>query len=300
MLLFKYVYATRNGIPTDGEDYDTLDISGLDDDFAQSITRLDVLAFLGFVTSDRDNNARTRARKLSSIRSFYRYFCGSAMKYKNNPTDNIDSPKIPKTLPKHLSKDESRELLKTAKDDGARYADRNFCIVTLFLNCGMRLSELVGINLSDIDRSFETLRVTGKGSKERIIYLNPACRSALEKYLKVRDKTPLPGHADALFLSSQHKRISKQMVQAIVYRCLDEVGLGNRGLSVHKLRHTAATLMYQTGKVDIRVLKDILGHEQLNTTQIYTHISDVSMKRALENNPLADITDKDLKEDEDE
>ena len=172
-------------------------------------------------------------------------------------------------------------------DDESKFTERNFCIITLFLNCGMRLSELVGINLRDIDRDMKTLRVTGKGAKERMIYLNDACRAALTDYLKKRDKNPEPGHRDALFLSSRHRRISKQMVQAVVYRYLKEAGLDNRGLSVHKLRHTAATLMYQTGQVDIRVLKDILGHEQLNTTQIYTHLSDESMKQAMDVNPLA-------------
>ncbi|MBO4413503.1 MAG: tyrosine recombinase XerC [Clostridia bacterium] len=287
VLLFKYVFSVRNGLPLSGGEFDALDISRLDDDFAKSITKTEIIAFLAFASADRGNNARTRARKLSSVRSFYKYFCGSAGKYPVNPTENIDSPKIPKTLPKHLTKDESTELLRTVMDDESKFTERNFCIITLFLNCGMRLSELVGINLRDIDRDMKTLRVTGKGAKERMIYLNDACRAALTDYLKKRDKNPEPGHRDALFLSSRHRRISKQMVQAVVYRYLKEAGLDNRGLSVHKLRHTAATLMYQTGQVDIRVLKDILGHEQLNTTQIYTHLSDESMKQAMDVNPLA-------------
>jgi len=299
MLFFKYLKATRNGLPLGGEDFDNMTIYELDHDFAASVTKTEVMAFLVFATNERENSARTRARKLSSLRAFYRYYCGTMMRFKDNPTANIDSPKIPKTLPKHLSADESVELLRAVNsDDESRFKERNFCIITLFLNCGMRLSELVGLNVGDLDRELRSMRVMGKGAKERIIYLNDACRSALTAYLVVRDKEPAGGHRNALFLSSRHKRISKQMVQTVVYKYLDAAGFDNRGLSVHKLRHTAATLMYQTGKVDIRVLKDILGHEQLNTTQIYTHVSNSEMERAMTQNPLAELTAKKVGKDE--
>ena len=151
----------------------------------------------------------------------------------------------------------------------------------------MRLSELCGINLSDIDSGITSMRVVGKGNKERMIYLNDACREAIKKYLPVRAADPEIRDKDALFLSSRHTRISNKTVQWVVYKYLDEAGLGNKGYSAHKLRHTAATLMYRTGNVDVRVLKDILGHEQLNTTQIYTHVSDEGMRRAVDANPLA-------------
>jgi len=293
MLFFKFLKAKRGGLPMAGEDFDNMTIYELDHDFAASVTKMEVMEFLIFATRERENSARTRARKLSSLRAFYRYYCGTVMRFKDNPTANIDSPKIPKTLPKHLSADESVELLRAVnRDEESRFQERNFCIITLFLNCGMRLSELVGLNVGDLDRELRSLRVMGKGAKERIIYLNDACRSALVAYLTVRDKNPAGGHRDALFLSARHKRISKQMVQTVVYKYLNAAGFDNRGLSVHKLRHTAATLMYQTGKVDIRVLKDILGHEQLNTTQIYTHVSNSEMERAMEQNPLADMTAK--------
>ncbi len=296
MIFFKFLKSKRQGLPTSGESFDELTIYELDYNFAESVTRAEVLEFLNYAAIGRDNQARTRARKLSTLKSFYKYYCGTMMRFKKNPTDNIDSPKIPKSLPKHLSAEESLDLLRTVSSDiENKYKERDYCIITLFLNCGMRLSELVGINLGDIDREMTTLRVTGKGAKERIIYLNEACVSALLSYLSVRDKEPLPGHKNALFISAHHKRISKQMVQAMVYKYLKIAGFDNRGLSVHKLRHTAATLMYQTGKVDIRVLKDILGHEQLNTTQIYTHISDAEMKRAMTANPLSDVTEKKLK-----
>ncbi len=295
MLFFKFLKSKRNGLPTSGEDFDQLTIYELDYAFAESVTRIEVLEFLNFAAIGRENQARTRARKLSSLKSFYRYYCGTMMRFKENPTDHIDSPKIPKNLPKHLTADESIDLLRAVNGDAEnKFRERDFCMITLFLNCGMRLSELVGINLGDLDKDMSTLRVFGKGAKERIIYLNDSCRTALTSYLKVREKEPEPGHKNALFLSSRHKRISKQMVQAVVYKYLDAAGFQNRGLSVHKLRHTAATLMYQTGKVDIRVLKDILGHEQLNTTQIYTHVSDEEMKRAMTQSPLAGVTEDKL------
>lgn len=293
MLFFKYIKAKRQGLDTSGEDFDNMTIYELDHDFAASVTKTEIMEFLAFVATDRDNHARTRARKLSSLKSFYKYYCGTVMRFKDNPTANIDTPKIPKTLPKHLSAEESVELLRTVNsDDESRFKERNFCIITLFLNCGMRLSELVGLNLSDLDRDLRSLRVMGKGAKERVIYLNDACRIALENYIKVREKNPAGGHRNALFLSARRTRISKQMVQTVVYKYLEAAGLDNRGLSVHKLRHTAATLMYQTGKVDIRVLKDILGHEQLNTTQIYTHVSNSEMEKAMNENPLASVTAK--------
>lgn len=295
MLFFKFVKSKRNGLPTSGEDFDLLTIYELDYDFAESVTRSEVLEFLSFAAIGRENQARTRARKLSSLKSFYRYYCGTMMRFKQNPTDNIDSPKLPKNLPKHLSAEESIELLRTVSGDSEnKFRERDYCIITLFLNCGMRLSELVGINLGDVDKDMMSLRVIGKGAKERVIYLNDSCRSALISYLKTRDREPVPGHKNALFLSARHKRISKQMVQAMVYKYLDAAGFHNRGLSVHKLRHTAATLMYQTGNVDIRVLKDILGHEQLNTTQIYTHVSDEEMRRAMTQSPLAEVTEDKL------
>lgn len=293
MLFFKFLKARRNGLLTYGEDFDNMPIYDLDYDFASSVTKSEVMEFLAFVATDRENKARTRARKLSSLKSFYKYYCGTVMRFKENPTLNIDTPKIPKTLPKHLSADESVELLRTINSDTeSKFRERNYCIVTLFLNCGMRLSELVGLNLSDLDRELRSLRVMGKGAKERVIYLNDSCREAIVEYIKVRDKNPEGGHRNALFLSSRRKRISKQMVQTVVYKYLDEAGLDNRGLSVHKLRHTAATLMYQTGEVDIRVLKDILGHEQLNTTQIYTHVSNSEMEKAMKKNPLSSMTSK--------
>lgn len=265
-----------------------VDISGLDIGFIGSVTSEDIYDFLYYTLEERGNQWSARARKLSALKSFYKYLTVSVRLIENDPTKNIEGPQKKKTLPKFLSLEESEALLNAVQGDSeSKTRDRDFCILTLFLNCGMRLSELCGINLSDIDKNMESLRVTGKGSKERLIYLNDACREALRDYLRVRAADEQIKDKNALFLSSRHTRISNKTVQWMVYKYLDLAGLGNKSFSTHKLRHTAATLMYRTGDVDVRVLKDILGHEQLNTTQIYTHISDENMKRAIDLNPLA-------------
>ena len=265
-----------------------VDISGLDIGFIGSVTSEDIYDFLYYTLEERGNQWSARARKLSALKSFYKYLTVSVRLIENDPTKNIEGPQKKKTLPKFLSLEESEALLDAVQGDSeSKTRDRDLCILTLFLNCGMRLSELCGINLSDIDKNMESLRVTGKGSKERLIYLNDACRETLRDYLRVRAADEQIKDKNALFLSSRHTRISNKTVQWMVYKYLDLAGLGNKSFSTHKLRHTAATLMYRTGDVDVRVLKDILGHEQLNTTQIYTHISDENMKRAIDSNPLA-------------
>jgi site-specific recombinase XerD len=202
-----------------------------------------------------------------------------------NPIEELETPKQKKSLPKYLTLEQSKELLKQPE---GKFKERDFCILTLFLNCGIRLSELCGINTGDI-RSDHTMKVTGKGNKERIVYLNDACLDALEAYMKVRPRTGLKDR-NALFISHQKNRISHQMVQHIVKQYLAEIGLDT--YSTHKLRHTAATLMYQYGHVDVRVLQEILGHENLGTTQIYTHLSNRQMREAAEANPLADVKAK--------
>ena len=203
---------------------------------------------------------------------------------KVNPAAELDTPKLKKSLPVHLSLEQSIDLLKSV--DGP-HKERDFCILTLFLNCGMRLSELCSLNYTDI-REDGSLKILGKGNKERIIYLNDACLLAVETYMKVR---PVDGVAVkdkyALFLSARKQRISNKTVQHIVYTFLDKAGLGGQGFSTHKLRHTAATLMYQQGGVDIRVLKDVLGHENLGTTQIYTHVANRQVAEAFQRNPLS-------------
>lgn len=290
---FRFLLARDRDISPESDDFLQIDITGIDLSYLSGIKQTDIYEFLLYSGSVRKNLWCAKARKLSSIKVFYKYLVNKRNLLEENPAINIETPKRQKTLPKFLSLEECRILLDTVKNDAASDTRlRDYCIITLFLNCGMRVSELVGISLPDIDRELRSLRVVGKGSKERIVYLNDACRAALADYLQ--EVRLAGGMADlpdkALFLSNRDKRISVKTVQYMVYKYLDLAGLGAKHYSVHKLRHTAATLMYQSGEVDIRVLKDILGHEQLNTTQIYTHVSDKNMQNAMNANPLSSLT----------
>ena len=290
-LFFRYVYAKRNDIDVSSDFFEKIDISNLDKDFICSVTTDEIYDFFIYVSIDRRNNASSKSRKLSAIKAFYKYACQKKKLMEQNPAIDIEAPKKKQSLPKFLSIEESVALLNAIESDTeSKTKERDYCIITLFLNCGMRLSELVGINLNDIDRELRSLRVLGKGNKERSVYLNDACRDALMKYLKIRrDEKYKKLNTNALFISKQYKRLSNKTVQWLVYKYLELAGLDYKHYSTHKLRHTAATLMYQTGKVDVRVLKEILGHEQLNTTQIYTHVSNKGMEDAINNNPLAHV-----------
>lgn len=290
---FRYLLSRGNPeILNDPEKFASIPVDTVDLDYLRGVTTDQIYAFLIFVDSKRDNRASAKARKLSAIKGLYKFLVNKRGYLTDNPAANIDSPKKKKALPKFLSLEESVTLLNTvAGDRESPHRIRDYTILTLFLNCGMRVSELVGIDLQDIDRELRSLRVVGKGNKERIIYLNEACSAALQVYLSERLSPRYEGVTHkALFLSNRNTRFSDKGVQHMVYKYLDMAGLGMRRLSVHKLRHTAATLMYQSGEVDIRVLKDILGHEQLNTTQIYTHLADRSMADAMRHNPLSGMT----------
>ena len=287
----KYIYAKKNGLSHDVKALENIDISGLDEDFFASITTDEIYDFIYYSKFERKNGAAARSRKLSAIKSFYKYHTQKSRLLPVNPAADIEGPRKPKDLPKYLSLNESVELLNAVKNDMENpYRSRDYAIITLFLNCGMRLSELAGIMMSDIESNLASLRVVGKGSKERIIYLNSSCREAVEAYLPDRMKLRREGGDNHLFLSRLGKGISIKTIQHMVKKYLAAAGLQNKHYSTHKLRHTAATLMYQTGNVDIRVLKEILGHEQLNTTQIYTHVSNKSIEEAMEKNPLAGIS----------
>ncbi len=293
ILFFRYIIVTRRGEKPERVEMAEVSIASLDYSLAESVRTDEVYSFMLYLSSARGNGVRIRARRLSAIKAFYKYHTAKSRRLTNNPAKDIDSPTIKPALPKYLTLEESIMLLKSVPRDCPTY-ERDYCILTLFLNCGMRLSELVGIDIHHISDDFTKLFVTGKGNKMRVVYLNNACRNAIVAYLKVRQsKATEHGQPiidkQALFLSSRRTRISNQMVQTLVYRYLDLAGLGGRGLSVHKLRHTAATLMYNEGEVDVLTLKDILGHEQLTTTQIYTHLTNKKLEEAADKNPLANI-----------
>lgn len=280
---FRYIKYSKKLVP-ENIVFEDITIKDVEIDLIANITLTDIYEYLNYLLVERNNNAATRARKISSLRSFFNYLVNKIGLLTTDPTKDLDMPKKKTSLPKFLTLEQSIDLLNCVNGP---YKERDYCILTLFLNCGMRLSELVGINLNDI-RSDNTLKLTGKGNKERIVYLNDACISSLSQYLKVRPKLNLKDR-NALFISKFNKRISPKTVQFIVKKYLAEINLDNQGYSVHKLRHTAATLMYQHGEVDIRVLKDILGHSNLGTTEIYTHLSNKQLQQAISSNPLAKI-----------
>ena len=273
----------RRGLVGAEVDLKDIGIKDIDINFIKTIDFEDIKSFMTFCMEERGNRAAARSKKCSVLNTFFNYLTKKVRLLKENPAENIDFPKKAKVLPKYLTLEQSIALLKSV--DG-EYKERDYCILTLFLNCGMRLSELVGINMNDIMEN-NMLRIFGKGRKERIVYLNEACNHALQEYLKVRPENA--EDKNALFISKRNKRISKETVQFMVYKYIDKIGLGEQGYSVHKLRHTAATLMYQHGNVDIRVLKDVLGHEHLDTTEIYTHLSSKQVQNAINANPLANL-----------
>ena len=252
-----------------------------DIEFIKNIELNDIYEYLMFISNEKNNSARTRSRRVSSIKSFFKYLHIKVKLIETNPTEALDPPKFKSTVPRYLELDESKRLLSCV--DG-RHKERDFAILTLFLNCGLRLSELVGINLADIKK--DSMVVKGKGNKERTIYLNDACLSAINDYLAVRPKLNVKDER-ALFISGQNKRIYYKTVQFLVKKYIAAAGLDTTKYSTHKLRHTAATLMYKYGKVDVRALQEILGHEQLSTTQIYTRVSNDQIKEAVDRNPLA-------------
>ena len=263
-----------------------LDHIPLDDvslELFQSVTLTDVYSYMNFLTRDKGLNAASRARKVATIRSFYKYLTNKAKLLTKNPVQDLDSPRQKKSLPKYLSLDESIDLLESV--DG-KNATRDFCILTLFLNCGLRISELVNLNVTDVRDN--QLRVLGKGNKERILFLNDACVKAIQDWMTDRNALTLIDQ-NALFVTLQNRRrISVAAVHKLVKKHLADAGLDSTQYSAHKLRHTAATLMLQNG-VDVRTLQEVLGHDHLNTTQIYTHVDNDDLRAAARANPLAGV-----------
>ena len=274
----------------DIENFDEISIKDVPVSFIEEISLHDLYEYLSYTLRERLNNANSRARKVSSLRSFFKYMVTKAKLVKTNPAAELDSPKIPKVLPRYLSLDESKQLLESV-DGNNKY--RDYAILTLFLNCGLRLSELCGINMRNIKD--DKLTVFGKGSKERTVYLNDACQKAISDYImneRPKDGIKSPDK-DALFLSRLKKRMSIKTIQHVVKLHLEAAGLDASKYSAHKLRHTAATLMYRYGHVDVRVLQEMLGHTNLSTTQIYTHLDDEQLRTAASSNPLAEIRKND-------
>ncbi len=266
--------------------FEEISIDDVDIGLVKQITLTDIYAFMSFLSGDRGLNAASRARKVATIRSFYKYLTNKAKLLEINPVQDLDSPRLKKTLPKYLNLNESIELLEAV--DGKNYS-RDYCILTLFLNCGLRISELVGLNVTDVRG--DQLRVLGKGNKERILYLNEACQQALQDWMTDRNMLTLLDQ-NALFVTPQRrKRISRDAVHKLVKKHLLAAGLDSTQYSSHKLRHTAATLMLQSG-VDVRTLQEVLGHDHLNTTQIYTHVDNEALRIAAKANPLGRVKRK--------
>lgn len=256
------------------------------------IKQEDIHSFISYLSINRRCGPATCARKISTIRIFFKYLTITSKILKDNPAQNLETPKLNKRLPKYLTLEDSEKLLdNTYEDEGNKNKERDFAIITLFLNCGLRLSELVGINIADIKFDDQKMTVIGKGNKERSIYLNKACIDAINSYLAVRPKEGVKKDSKnsdkALFLSSYRQRISKRTVENIVSKELQKAGLDTTKYSTHKLRHTAATLMYKYGNVDIRALQELLGHQSISTTEIYTHVDNEQVRSAVESNPLA-------------
>jgi site-specific recombinase XerD len=276
--------------PTSKTNFENHCVNTMTLDTLKKVKLEDLHSYLAYLKNELKAQAATRARKVSSIRSFFNYLTQKTSVLEINPAQNLETPKLEKRMQKYLSLDESRDLLTKTHEEENRNNKRDFAIITIFLNCGIRLSELININVKDITFSDCKLNVIGKGNKERTIYLNKACINAINDYIAIRPRDATKSDAkDALFLSERKERISSRTVQYIVKRELQKTGLDINKYSVHKLRHTAATLMYKYGNVDIRALQELLGHESISTTEIYTHVDNSQVRAAVESNPLANM-----------
>lgn len=296
---FRFIKLERGMVPADAI-FQDISIMDVNLDLIQSITLTDVYNYMDYLSRDRPVHLNCRdteyglspaakARKVATIRSFYKYLTVKAKLLTENPMQDLDSPRLKKALPKYLNLEESVHLLQSV--DGVN-RERDYCILTIFLNCGLRISEVVGLNLGDVRG--DQLRVLGKGNKERIVYLNEACQQAIRDWLAVRENQAVTDK-NALFITRKHTRITTAAVHKLVKKHLSAAGLDSTQYSSHKLRHTAATLMLQNG-VDVRTLQEVLGHDHLNTTQIYTHVASDDLKIAAEANPLAKVKKQEKKD----
>lgn len=281
-------YIKVNKYNADEKNFKNIDVKDITIDDIRKIDLTDLYSFISYTSRELDNTAVTRARKVASLKSFYKYLHTKVKLIDYNPAAELDTPKHVKRLPKYLNLNESIQLLQSV--NSKKNAARDYAIIVLFLNCGLRLSELVGINVNSIRG--DTLTVIGKGNKERTVYLNKACQDAIAAYMAERSKFKTIKDPKALFLSERKTRISPKTVQYLVKKYIQAAGLDPDKYSPHKLRHTAATLMYKHGNVDIRALQAILGHESIATTEIYTHLDDEQLREAVRSNPLASVSIK--------
>lgn len=282
IMFFRFLKLYKGIVPSERV-FENIDISDIDNNFLKRITLPDLYAFISFAENHRNNGTYARARKVATLKSFFKYAQGKVKAIDINPAVDLESPKISKRNPIYLTLDESKTLLRSIT---GKNQQRDYCIITLFLNCGLRLSELCSIDISKIKE--DTVTIIGKGNKERTIYLNHACLKSLTLYLPERNSNLNIIDTDALFISRSNRRINKRTVELLVKKYIKFAGLDYDKFTPHKLRHTAATLMYKHGNVDIRSLQKILGHENISTTQIYTHVDDEKLREAVRANPLSE------------
>lgn len=297
-MFLRFIKLMRGDMPIHTR-IDDIDIRDVNIDFIRGITTSDIFDFLSYLANDRTANpdapapeygisASSRSRKLSAIKSFYKYLTVRTKQLQENPVADLEYPKLRKSLPKYLTLEQSAALLQSVSGTNEK---RDYAILMIFLNCGIRRSELVGLNITDVYE--DRLRVVGKGNKERFVYFGTPCRKAIDAYMAERSKIVLTDNR-ALFGSRNGNRISVSAVHRLVEKALLQAGLDATQFSAHKLRHTAATMML-SGGVDVKTVQEVLGHENLNTTQIYTHIENTELKIAAQANPLSklDFSDKD-------
>lgn len=286
-LFFRFLKVYKGVIKDTNLEFAEIPINDIDNNFIRAIKLTDIYAFLSYVEKVRENGNYARARKVAALKSFYKFLQGKAKIIDDNPTLELESPKINKRHPVYLTLDQSLGLLSSLDSKDKNYR-RDYCILTLFLNCGMRLSELCSIKINKI--KVDTLTIIGKGNKERTVYLNEACIKTIKTYMQVRDISKVSeDEKNFLFISSRNRVINKRTVELLVKKHIKNAGIVDGKYTPHKLRHTAATLMYKYGNVDIRSLQSILGHENISTTQIYTHVDEESLREAVKSNPLSKL-----------
>lgn len=286
IMFFRFLMIYKGEV-TSNIEFEDVPINLIDNKILRKIKLTDLYAFLSFVERYRNNGSYARARKVATLKAFFKFLQNKAKIIDDNPAIELETPKINKRHPIYLTLDQSLTLLSSLDKKNKNYF-RDYCILTLFLNCGMRLSELCSIQIDKIKG--DTLTIVGKGNKERTVYLNEACLSSIANYKAIRDDSKATNEDKKfLFLSSRNKPINKRTVEILVKKHINNAGFTDAKYSPHKLRHTAATLMYKHGNVDIRSLQSILGHENISTTQIYTHIDDDALRDAVNSNPLANI-----------